>query len=290
MKFPVERLHLLTLNVGLSQQNGDWNWKNVNSPFARLYYVTEGKAQIVLPSGTYTLLPHHMYFIPAFTTHSYICDGRFSHYYIHIYESQQQESILDEWSLPVEVAADTIDLRLVERLCAINPFLKLSQVNPSIYDNHQNLVNNIQLSRSRAACDKVESQGILFILISRFLKQATPKTDTKDDRIQTILAYMRKHICDRLDIDSLADRVCMSKDHFIRVFKRETGDTPNAYIIKRKIERSQLALITTNSSVKEIANSVGYEDHSYFNKLFKKNVGVAPLQYRENILLLHPGQ
>lgn len=282
MNYPIEKLHLLTLNVGLANHIGDWNWKNVRSPFARLYYVTEGTAQIELPSGVYTLTPHHLYFIPAYTKHSYICDSAFSHYYIHIYEDLQSEmSILDEWDYPVEVNASSTDLELVKRLCFINPFLKLTQSNPDVYDNHQTLISNLQLNRRRPFCDKVESRGILFILMSRFLKYATPKAEVRDDRIQMSLNYIRKNIGTRLDIDTLADKACMSKDHFIRVFKRETGETPNVYITKRKLEKAELTLVTTDLPIKSIADSLGYDDYSYFNRIFKKNAGVTPQQYRE---------
>ena len=79
MQYSVDKLHLLTLNVGFAKHIGDWNWKNVRSPFARLYYVTDGTAKIELPSGVYTLLPGHLYYIPAYTMHSYVCDSPFSH-------------------------------------------------------------------------------------------------------------------------------------------------------------------------------------------------------------------
>lgn len=283
MNYPIDKLHLLTLNVGLANHHGDWNWKNVRSPFARLYYVTEGTAQIEMPSGVYTLTPHHLYFIPAYTKHSYICDSTFSHYYIHIYEDLQSEmSTLEEWDYPVEVNACNTDLELVKRLCFINPFLKLPQSNPDVYDNHQTLVSNLQLNQRRPFCDKVESRGILFVLMSRFLKYATPKAEVRDDRIQISLNYIRKNIGSHLDIDMLADKACMSKDHFIRVFKRETGETPNVYITKRKLEKAELSLVTTALPIKSIADSLGYDDYSYFNRIFKKNAGVTPLQYRES--------
>ena len=281
MNYPTDKLHLLTLNVGLTNHYGDWNWKNVRSPFARLYYVTEGTAQVEMSSCVYTLKPNHLYFIPAYTTHSYICDSKFSHYYIHIYEDQQSEtSMFDKWDFPVEVSANDTDLGLVKRLCEINPFLKLPQSNPDAYDNHQTLISNLELNRRRPFCDKVESRGILFILMSRFLKYATPKTDVRDDRIQMSLTYIRKNIGSRLNIEQLADKACMSKDHYIRVFKHETGETPNAYITKRKMEKAELVLLTTDLPVKSIADLLGYDDYSYFNRIFRKNSGMTPLQYR----------
>ncbi len=283
MNFSVDKLHLSTLNAGLANHYGDWNWKDVRSPFARMYYVTEGTAQIKLPSGLYTLTPGHLYFIPAFTTHSYICNTAFTHYYIHIYEdSQDESSILDEWELPVEVKAGEHDLELVKRLCQSCPSLRLQQSNPKTYDNHRTLINNILLDQQRPFCNKVETRGILFILLSRFLKYATPKSEVKDSRIQQTLTYIRRNIGNRLNVSILADKACMSEDYFIRIFKHETGETPNAYITHRKQEKAELTLITTDLPVKSIADLLGYDDCSYFNKIFKKNAGMTPRQYREN--------
>lgn len=45
----IDQLHLLVLNVGLAIHNADWNWKNVNSPFTRLYYINEGIAKLKTP-------------------------------------------------------------------------------------------------------------------------------------------------------------------------------------------------------------------------------------------------
>jgi AraC-like DNA-binding protein len=136
------------------------------------------------------------------------------------------------------------------------------------------------LNQRRPFCDKVESRGILFILMSRFLKRATAKAEVKDDRIHQILAHIRRNINSQLRIETLAEMACMSKDHFIRIFKRETGETPNAYIAHRKQEKAELLLITTDLSIKAIATTLGYDDASYFNKLFKKHAGLTPQQYR----------
>ena len=80
---------------------------------------------------------------------------------------------------------------------------------------------------------------------------------------------------------SLAAISCLSKDHFIRLFKKEVGNTPLQYINQKKIEKAQLILITEDIPVKNIAYLLAYEDHSYFNRLFKKITGVTPQQYRE---------
>ena len=82
MNYPIEKFDVYTLNVGYSCNNADWNWKNIQSPFARLYLVLNGKAKIVLPDGTYELtlgtctlsLPIHVIAISApLISHTITC-------------------------------------------------------------------------------------------------------------------------------------------------------------------------------------------------------------------------
>lgn len=284
MSLLVDQLNPLILSVGLAIQNADWNWKNVTSPFHRLYYVTEGTAQVVLPQGIQTLKPDHLYFIPAFTTHSYICNTRFGHYYIHIYEDQEQHesNILEQWNFPVEIQANELDRLLFARLSKINPHMKLASSNPATYNNGPTIEHDLQKNRQRALCDKIESRGIIFQLLSRLFKFAHPAIVTKDKRIEDAIDYIRKHMSEAIDLETMVRNTCLSKDHFIRLFKKETGQTPQKYIIKKKLERAQLMLVTQETTTKNIALALGYEDLSYFCRLFKKETGITPQDYRQN--------
>ena len=281
MNLQVEQMHPLVLNVGLAVHNADWNWKNVNSPFTRLYYVTEGSAQIELPDGIYTLSPKHMYFIPAFTIHTNICKSNFVHYYLHIYEDHYSDNDwLDHWKFPVEIEATDLDLALFKRLCEINPHMPLQKSDPTTYDNNPTLMQNLIKNRQRAFCDKVESRGIVFQLLSRFFKQGQSKIEMEDNRIAKTVLYIRKHLNEAIELEKLAEISCLSKDHFIRLFKKELGTTPLQYINQKKIEKAQLLLITEELAVKEIAFQLAFDDYSYFNRLFKKTTGVTPQEYR----------
>lgn len=281
MNLQVEQMHPLVLNVGLAVHNADWNWKNVNSPFTRLYYVTEGSAQIELPDGIYTLSPKHMYFIPAFTIHTNICKSNFVHYYLHIYEDHYSDNDwLDHWKFPVEIEATDLDLALFKRLCEINPHMTLQKSDPTTYDNNPTLMQNLIKNRQRAFCDKVESRGIVFQLLSRFFKQGQSKIEMEDNRIAKTVLYIRKHLNEAIELEKLSEISCLSKDHFIRLFKKELGTTPLQYINQKKIEKAQLLLITEDIAVKEIAFQLAFDDYSYFNRLFKKITGVTPQEYR----------
>lgn len=278
---PMPQINLLILNVGTTIHNADWNWKDVCSPFARLYYVTKGKAQIVFPSKTHDLKPHHLYFIPPFVLHSYKCNSYFEHYYLHLYENSQLETnLLHNWDFPVELPANEIDLNLFKRLCELNPTMKLPQSNPASYDNDTTLIQNIQRSEQLDLAIKVESTGIIYQLISRFLRKARPQAGAEDYRIKKVLAYIQKNMHEPIDIEMLSGLSCLSKDHFIRLFKKEMDITPIQYICQKKMEKAQLMLVTQNTPLKDIAYLLGYDNYSYFTRIFKKIVGTTPQEYK----------
>ncbi|MDX1758278.1 MAG: helix-turn-helix domain-containing protein, partial [Arenibacter algicola] len=69
-----------------------------------------------------------------------------------------------------------------------------------------------------------------------------------------------------------------------RVFNESFGMRPNKYIQSKRIERAQLLLLSTNNSLKQIAEKVGLENLSYFNRIFKSHTGVSPGIFREERL------
>ena len=112
------------------------------------------------------------------------------------------------------------------------------------------------------------------------MRYARPKFQIADSRIEQVLNTISGKMDEVMTVDSLASMACMSKDHFIRLFRRNVGVTPAQYIINDKVTKAKLMLASENMSVKEIAFSLGYYDISYFNRIFKKHSLLTPLQYR----------
>ena len=279
--FNIDAFHPFVLNVGLARHNADWNWKNVSSPFARLYYVVEGTAKIILSNRIIMLRKGYMYFIPAFTLHSYECDSEFFHYYAHIYEDPQNKYLfLEDWALPEEIKAGGSEEVLFQKLYELNPMMKLNASDPSTYDNSSTLASNLLRNKQRPLFNRMMSRGIVYYLLSPFFKTATLRSSVTDDRISTAMTYIRNHVSDELCIEKVAESLCVSKNYFIRIFKKETGTTPANFIIRRKIEKAQLLLITSDVPVKQISLLVGFEDFSYFSRVFKKIAGITPNEYR----------
>ena len=79
-----------------------------------------------------------------------------------------------------------------------------------------------------------------------------------------------------IKLDELAGICNMSVSHFSKVFKKESGTTFKEYFNRKKIERAKYLLEESNNSISNISYSLGFEDTSYFTKIFKKYTKVTP--------------
>ncbi len=273
----------LMLNVGFAHHNSDWNFKDINSPFARVYLVTDGAASVVIDGIKHNLTAGHMYIIPPFTTHTDICHGIFNHYYVHIYEeSSRGDDILDSYEFPFEITGSQIDRLLFDRLVESNQAMNLKSSDPKMYDNEHSLIECVRFNRSRPLDVRMESMGIISQLLSRFIKHARPKYQASDERISQALKIINTRIYTPITVDELARETCMSVGHFIRLFRGQVGCTPAQFLIERKMMKAKLMLATKSLMTKEIAYCLGYDDVSYFTRLFKKHVGTTPRLYRQS--------
>lgn len=274
-------MSFLMLNVGIARLNGNWNWKNVSSPFTRIYYVTEGEATLYLPQRSVRLRPGYLYMVPAYTLHSYGCDGLFTHYYLHVYEGVKKEmDVMELYDFPSEVKAQEGDEQLFERMCRQYPETRLPSDDPTFYDNAATFTDFVQRYSDMALWEKMALRGAMLTLFSRFMREATPRFWRQDERLSRVMNYIHCHIDADVDVKALADVACLSSPYLIRLFKREVGLSPMQYVNRKKAERAQLLLCTTDSPVKEIAFATGFSDQSYFIRLFRKICGVTPQEYR----------
>lgn len=281
MKYDIDQMHYLVLHIGEATCAGNWNYKNVCSPFTRIYYILDGTAQIMLADEILQLIPGHMYIIPAFIQHSCICAGKFRHFYIHIYNDADHD-MLEDWELPHQIVAPSDILPLIRELYNLCPGMALVHTDPQSYDNSSSLNMSIQKNKQRDVYVRVMSRGIIYRILAEFLKGAKPKEYVYDSRIAKVVQHIRMNIGARPDLDELASISCMSKDHLTRIFRREMKVTPLSYYCKKKMEKAQLRLVTETISVKEIALQLGYDDQAYFNRIFKKFTGMSPSAYRKN--------
>ena len=105
----------------------------------------------------------------------------------------------------------------------------------------------------------------------------------KTKRAETIapaLARIFSNFGESVSLDELAEACCVSRYHFCRVFKEETGMSVNKYILHYRLSMAEMLLKNTDLNVSEIAYQCGFGDASYFSRCYKKAKGVAPIVAR----------
>lgn len=277
--------NFILLNVGYAYHDADWNWRDIYSPFARIHYVKRGRAKIIREDGVVELKEKHLYLTPSYVKHRYECNDVLELYYIHIYEDPGKNlSIFDLIDFPVEVESESLDIHLIERLIKINPAGELPYYDPDRYDNYATIARNMALQQKSSLAFDMETRAIVRQLISRFVAKAGYKKEQPEGRILKSLHYIHKNIDCPIEIDSLADLCYLTKDHFIRLFYKEMNCTPGKYINRKKIETAQLRiLLDTTKSINDIAYGLGFENVSYFSRLFTKITGERPGSYKRRI-------
>lgn len=123
---------------------------------------------------------------------------------------------------------------------------------------------------------------LLLIMIHRILI-ANPKQSRKQHimtEMDRAVRYFHENYHLPICIEKYAESLHMSTCWFIRNFKEYTGSTPAQYILSLRIANAQILLESTTYNVTEIAAIVGYDNPLYFSRLFKKQVGMSPTEFR----------
>ena len=102
-----------------------------------------------------------------------------------------------------------------------------------------------------------------------------------DAEMELALQYFNENYNREISIEAYAASRGMSVSWFIRNFKQYTKTTPMQYLVERRITNAQVLLETTSYSIAEIGSIVGYENSMYFSRIFKKQKGVSPSEYRK---------
>ena len=101
------------------------------------------------------------------------------------------------------------------------------------------------------------------------------------DTVYKVIDYIKQHYFTRITLEDVARHVNFNKTYLSRIFKEETGDSFTTYVNKVRIEKSKLMLLDKSIPLVDVANLAGFEDQSYFTKVFKNLVGISPKRFRE---------
>lgn len=151
----------------------------------------------------------------------------------------------------------------------------------------------MDLSDSIRNCNsgyKLKATGLLYILFGEITSQSffeerlyTENENAKNIyKLKKVLNYIRKSYSKQITLKDMAKVADVSPKYFCSFFKSATSKTPMEYLNSYRIEKAATKLLSSDSSVTDIAYSCGFNDLSYFIKVFKNLKGISPRKFRLN--------
>lgn len=136
----------------------------------------------------------------------------------------------------------------------------------------------------------IEKTGRKTMLTANFLRLAVILSRAYDEDenyreitgIAEAAAYMENCFAEDISIERLVDISHYSQRHFIRLFSETYGTPPQKYLTTIRMRHACSMLKDTDMNVTEICVQCGFNDPNYFSRIFKRNMGITPLQYRKS--------
>jgi AraC family transcriptional regulator len=149
------------------------------------------------------------------------------------------------------------------------------------------MINDFEMSRP---CP-LYSETLEHSLAMRFLLYASSPKRTPSSSVVPLPARILSRIRDRIEAEfdkklslaSLAKESGYSRAHFLRMFRTATGLTPHQYVLERRLSAAQQLLRHSRMLLADIALKCGFSSQAHMNDIFRKRLGVTPLEYRRNI-------
>nr|WP_238192038.1 AraC family transcriptional regulator [Paenibacillus sp. L3-i20] len=132
--------------------------------------------------------------------------------------------------------------------------------------------------------EKLHIKSLFYQLLHELLEQMEHQnvSSVKPDLVAQVIRYMEEHYSEQLTLESLVEMLDCSASQLLRSFKNREKTSPIDYLIQVRINKAKALLLSTDYTLKDIAEHVGYSDSYYFSRLFKKQVGVSPTLFKEN--------
>lgn len=137
----------------------------------------------------------------------------------------------------------------------------------------------------------IEGVAVTLLCLIRFARSASP--DTKDTAFhksvlrrtglaEQAMTWLESHFQEEFHLPELASRLHVSPFYLSRIFKQDTGNTIQEYVMAKRLREACMLLQNTEYSMTYTAERVGFTSSSHFIHAFKKHIGITPLQYRKH--------
>ena len=256
-----------------------WELTNLSFPFWRFYYNSISGASIKYKNKVVHLDKSKVILIPPYTS--------FSTYF----KYTQPEGISGN-RISSTAELDTLqNLDMIDHLFIhFNLGFQYDYIVPNLYVfdvdevlNSELFTIRHQIIKSYQTINYSESLKI-YALIIKLLSKIDHTAwigRENDSRVIKVIEHIETNFALNMSNDDLANIASMACNSFLRLFKEATGTTIQRYIQGVRINKAILEMHNSQDSIESIAAKCGFSDRHHFSKVFKRNVGMSPGQYRQ---------
>lgn len=226
----------------------------------QIIYCTKGSGTLILDGKTYIIKPSMGFFLPANYPHEYY----------------PNEEIWDtHWVIPGGSAAEQIMKHFGFSKAGVFEMSEIKTIEHIFRKMHEAIRDDSIFGNYRAA-------GYLYdflIELYRVTSSAATRKITSSAVLKAV-DYINANYSSSVTMEQLCLVAGVSEQHLCRLFRSALGSRPMEYVAKRRIQTAKELLNSSDYSVDEISERVGFCSGSYFCKLFKRYEGMTPTEFR----------
>lgn len=159
----------------------------------------------------------------------------------------------------------------------------LEKTNSKMAEELRTVVNHQRL----LAMESIQAKDYIIRIFDRMKSIGIPKINSHPESfVEQAKKYVKDHISEDISREDVAEALFICTTYLSRLFKQETGETFNQYMIRMKINRAIELLKNPRYKVYEVCSLLGYKTPRYFSNVFRSHTGMNPSEYRRSVLHL----
>lgn len=227
--------------------------------FFHYIYIVQGTGQMELDGNRYVMKPKHMYLTAPGKCHSFQNTGT-------------------ELLVTCELKFDFFDISMTDKMARLSECIDAGDT--PILGILQN-IRRESVNRRVFASDII-SMNIQEIYLHLQRASGRGQSSAARDDLSDVVEYIENHLDCDMNLQELANIVCLEKTYFLKKFKQLTGLTPMAYARNARIKKAKELLRCSDMNVTQIARVVGFHSVHHFSRYFASVVGMSPSRYKES--------
>ena len=265
-------------SVGLRSKSEDTGYGEHVHEFIEIIYISDGEGSQFVDGVEYSVKRGDMLFVNWGATHSFESDGTMSYTEIYFSPKLVENGVITPENAIAMLALSSFDGMRAEKSGGMVSFLGQDMIEIEFILGAMKR----ELERGALASRNIV-ESYVNIIIAMMLRKASSDDDLlAEDMWQSMKSYIDSNPEEKMTLSSLSSKMFYNPSYFSRVFKRKFGTSPMEYLRERRLERASVLLISTDDSVDDIIERVGFTDRSSFYHLFSKRFGQTPSEYRDS--------